>query len=61
MYTTKNHNDDLYHICTKYFVKFKLLQDFANQRIDESLFVQQLKLNKEDSEEITEILTELRK
>ncbi|MDF9843790.1 MULTISPECIES: hypothetical protein [unclassified Paenibacillus] len=60
MYTTKNHNDDLYQICTKYFVKFKLLQDFANQRIDESLFVQQLKLNKEDSE-ITEILMELRK
>lgn len=60
MYTTKNYNDDLYQICTKYFVKFKLLQDFVYQRIDENRFVQQLKLKKDDSE-ITEILTELRK
>lgn len=60
MYTTKNYNDDLYQICTKYFVKFKLLQDFAYHRIDENLFVQQLKLKKENRE-ITEILTELRK
>ncbi|KNH14980.1 MAG: hypothetical protein WBA30_02625 [Priestia megaterium] len=60
MYTTKNYNDDLYQICTKYYVKYKLLQDFSYNRIDQNLFVQQLKLNKEDSE-ITEILTELRK
>ncbi|WP_127537482.1 DUF7017 domain-containing protein [Paenibacillus illinoisensis] len=60
MYTTKNYNDDLYRICTKHYVKYKWLQDFAYNRIDQNLFVQQLKLNKEDSE-ITEILTELKK
>lgn len=60
MYTTKNYNDDLYRICTKYYVKFKLLQDFGYNRIDKNYFVQQLKLKKEDSE-ITEILTEFRK
>ncbi|PGZ07498.1 hypothetical protein COE30_17060 [Bacillus cereus] len=60
MYTTKNYNDDLYRICTKYYVKFSLLQDFAYNRIDQNYFVQQLKLTKEDSE-ISEILTELGK
>ncbi len=60
MYTTKNYNDDLYRICTKYYVKFSLLQDFGYNRINQNYFVQQLKLTKEDSE-LNEILTELKK
>ncbi|MBV7504802.1 hypothetical protein KW850_05925 [Bacillus sp. sid0103] len=60
MYTTKNFKDDLYRICSKYFVKFNLLQDYSYNRIDRNYFVQQLKLKKEYSE-ITEILTELDK
>ncbi|MFC4801728.1 DUF7017 domain-containing protein [Neobacillus sp. GCM10023253] len=60
MYTTKNFKDDLYQICSKYFVKFNLLQDYAYNRIDRNYFVQQLKLKKEYSE-ITEILSKLDK
>ncbi|MYL45594.1 hypothetical protein GLV94_08035 [Virgibacillus halodenitrificans] len=61
MYTTKNYNDDLYRICTTYYVRFKLLQDYASHRINQSVFVQQLKLNNKEDSEITEILTEFSK
>ncbi|WML29226.1 hypothetical protein RCG24_14670 [Neobacillus sp. OS1-32] len=61
MYTIKNYNDDLYRICTTYYVKFKLLQDYSYHRINQSGFVQQLKLNNKEDSEITKILTELNK
>ncbi|MGG4489725.1 DUF7017 domain-containing protein [Metabacillus idriensis] len=61
MYTTKNYNDDLYRICTTYYVRFKLLQDYAYHRINQNVFVQQLRLNNKMDSEITEILTELSK
>lgn len=60
MYTTRNLNNDLYKICTKYYVKFKLLQDYANKRINPKYFVEQLKHSKEESE-INEILGEVEK
>ncbi|MFP7494590.1 hypothetical protein SFC66_12435 [Terribacillus saccharophilus] len=62
MYTQKNYKKDLVWISTTYFVKYKLLQDFVNNRIDHDAFVEELEIEylKEDAE-ITEIIGELRK
>lgn len=60
MYTTRNLNKDLYHICSNYYVKYSLLQDFINRRIDQINFVEQLK-TKKDNYEIQQILAELQK
>lgn len=60
MYTTRNLNKDLYHICSNYYVKYNLLQDFINRRIDQRNFVEQLKTRK-DNYEIQQILAELQR
>lgn len=43
MYTTKDYQNDLYEICTKYFVKMKLLKDLMENRITSEKFNKTLK------------------
>ena len=60
MYTQKNFNDDLFKICQSHFVKFKLLQDFANERISQDDFENQISSRKNE-DEINEVLNEVNK
>lgn len=60
MYTQKNFNDDLLKICQSHFVKFKLLQDFANERISQDDFENQISSRKNE-DEINEVLNEVNK
>jgi hypothetical protein len=58
MYTEKNFNDDLYKICKSYFIKLKLLQDFAYKRISQQDFVDQISSRK-SKEEVNQVLKEI--
>ncbi|MBP3041031.1 hypothetical protein J9303_16315 [Bacillaceae bacterium Marseille-Q3522] len=58
MYTEKNLKDDLYNICSTYYVKFKLLADYAYHRMDLDTFSEELSEQKSE-EEIDDILQEL--
>ncbi|RNF39599.1 DUF7017 domain-containing protein [Planococcus salinus] len=61
MYTKKNLNNDLYQICTKFYVKYKLLSDFLYHRIDQDEFVEMLEDTGKEDTEIDEILIETEK
>lgn len=58
MYTKKNFNDDLYKICQSQYVKFKLLEDFAYERISQQDFVKQIS-SQNDGDKIREVLSEV--
>ena len=58
MYTQRNFNDDLYQICQSHYVKLKLLQDFASNRISKQYFVEQISARK-DRDQINEVLNEV--
>lgn len=59
MYSKKDYKDDLYQICKKHFVKYKLLIDFTERRVSQNDFIEQLKLKKEDKE-IEQLFDDLR-
>ncbi len=50
MYSKKDYKDDLYQICKKHFVKYKLLIDYTERRVSQNYFIEQLKLKKQDNE-----------
>ena len=58
MYTERNFNDDLFNISKSHFIKLKLLQDFANKKISQQDFADQISIRK-SKEEVNQVLKEV--